>query len=153
MSALKTLLGAAAVATVMMASGAQATVLASENFESYSPTVHGDGVYDLNFTGFNHGFHPTDGTVDLIGTPNAWNLSGASNYIDLDGSTNDGAIFRSDEFTFNAGDTITLTFSLAGNQRGGTDQWDFGFQTTGGNIDFTNIVVTGTGISGLGSSA
>jgi hypothetical protein len=151
MTALKILLGAAAAAT--LASGAHATVLASENFESYSPTVHGDGVYDLNFNSFTQGFHPTDGTVDLIGTPNAWALSGASNFIDLDGSTGNGAIFRSDAFTFNAGDTITLSFSLAGNQRGGTDQWDFGFQTTGGNIDFTNIVLSGPGISGLGSSA
>ncbi len=152
MSALKILIAAAAAAT-LAASGAHATVLASENFETYTPTDHGGLAYDLNFTGFNRGFHPTDGTVDLIGTPNAWGLTGQSNFIDLDGSTNDGAIFRSDVFTFKAGDTVTLSFTLAGNQRGGTDQWDFGFQTDGGNIDFNNITVSGPSISGLPLSA
>jgi hypothetical protein len=138
----KTLLGAV-VATAIMASGAHATTIAFENFKSYSPTVHGDGVYDLNFNSFTHGFHPTDGTVDLIGTPNPFNLSGSSNYIDLDGSTNDGAIFRSNAFNFVTGDKITLSFDLAGNKRGGTDQWDCGFQTEAGNIAFNSIIRTG----------
>src|SRR4051812_21818799 len=110
MSAFKVLLGAAAAATLMMASSAQATIIASEDFESYTPTVHGDGAYDLNYTAFNHGFHVEGGTVDLIGTPNAWNLSGFHQYIDLDGSTNDGALLRSNVFAFSAGDVISFSF-------------------------------------------
>jgi hypothetical protein len=157
-TALKTLIATAALATAMIAgSAAQATttILLQDNFESYSPSKHGATFYDLNFTGFTSGLHAQGGTVDLIGTPNAWSLFGASNYIDLDGSTRDGATLRTDTFTFAAGDVVTLSFQLAGSQRRGhgSEQWNFGFQTTGGNISFLNIQQVGPLQVGAGSSA
>ena len=158
MTALKTLIATAALATAMIAgSAAQATttVLLQDDFESYHPSQHGVNFYDLDFTAFTSGLHAQDGTVDLIGTPNAWALYGASNYVDLDGSSHNGATLRTDTFTFEAGDVITLSFQLAGSQRrgAGTEQWDFGFQTTGRNISFLNIQQVGPLQLGPGGSA
>jgi len=154
MRALKTLLATAALATAMLASTAQAVVLFSDNFEELSPTVHANGQYDTNFTAFTTGLHVEDGTVDLIGPGNPWALTGATNFVDLDGSTRNGGILRTDAFAFNAGDVITFEFDLAGNQRHGTDQWDFGFQTAdSNNIQFLNIVRTGLLELGPGPSA
>ena len=158
MTALKTLIATATLATAMIASSAAqatTTILLQDNFESYSPSQHGATFYDLNFTGFTSGLHAQGGTVDLIGSPNAWSLVGASNFVDLDGSTRDGATLRTDAFTFAAGDVVTLSFTLAGSQRpsGGSEQWNFGFQTTGGDINFLNIQQVGPLQVGAGGSA
>lgn len=142
------------VATATMtASAAHAVVLLSDNFEELSPTVHVDGAYDRNFSAFTSGLHVEGGTVDLIGLGNPWSLTGATNFVDLDGSTHDGGLLRTDVFTFDAGDVITFEFDLAGNQRRRTDQWDFGFQTAGGDISFLNIIRTGSLQLGPGPTA
>lgn len=156
MSALKLLVGAAA-ATLLMTSAAQAAVVLFDGFESYAVTDNGGGnFYDLNFNAFTSGLNVEDGTVDLIGTPNGFSLSGngSSQFVDLDGSTNNGGILRTNAFAFTAGQQVTLEFDLAGNMRGGTDEWDYGFQTSGGNISFLNIQAfnaPGAGLNSLGN--
>jgi hypothetical protein len=146
MSALKVLLGAAAAATLMMASAAQAAVLVYDDFEGYNNATI------LNFTAFND-LTVVGGTVDLIGTPNVHQLQTGydSGFVDLDGSTNNGGALYTDVFSFAAGARVTLEFELAGNQRGGTDDWNYGFETAGGNITFLDVDILNAPTSGLHS--
>jgi hypothetical protein len=93
------------------------------------------------------------GTVDLIGSPNQWGLSTGyeSGFVDLDGSTGDGGALFTDVLAFDAGDRVTLEFELAGNQRGNVDDWNYGFETAGGNITFINVKILNAPTSGLHS--
>ena len=62
------------------------------------------------------------GTVDIIGEGTSWDFwpgQGDGYYIDLDGSTKAaGWLVTQNAFLFQAGYTYTLTFDLAGSQRG-----------------------------------
>jgi len=149
-------LAACAAALALIAGApAQATILIYDDFDGYNPTQHSDGKYDLDFHGFSD-LTVADGSVDLIGTPNAWNLTGNNAYVDLDGTSSppNGGLLRTQSFTFNAGDFIELSIIVAGNQRGGSDQWEFGFQsdnpfgyTTAQTAGSLNVLpsLTGTG--------
>ena len=63
----------------------------------------------------------TDGTVDLIksGDFGIGCKGGTGSCVDLDGSTSNAGLTSSNSFTAAAGQKATLSFSLAGNQRGG----------------------------------
>jgi hypothetical protein len=145
-------------ATVSQASYA-ATVL-TDNFNASVPD-------QLNWTGdgvFNSTSPP--GSVDLIGQGGAFNfIPGHGSYVDLDGTTGSGnnpAGQLTSALSFGAG-TYTLTFDLAGNQRGAASQttqvnlgadlvstillasgdgfstYSFTFTTAGGNLRFTEL--------------
>jgi hypothetical protein len=91
----------------------------------------------LNYTSFtNWGVTTvsgrTNGSVDVVGTPNPYGITcagGSGSCVDLDGSTSvSGTIFSLSSFAFAAGQLITLSFDLSGNQRNaGIDGFFTGF--------------------------
>lgn len=105
--------------TVAVSAGLAAagpTVIFHDNFDSEN-----GGVGELNYTGFAN-WTVSSGTVDLIGNGFHDFLPGNGLYVDLDGSTHDaGVLAQSTPMTFEAGKTYSLTFNIAGNQRGGQD--------------------------------
>jgi Glycosyl hydrolase family 9/FG-GAP-like repeat len=88
--------------------------LLSDNFNTEN---NGFGLYNYNQL---TNWTVTDGTVDLLGTGFQQDLiPGNGLYLDLDGTTNNaGRIESKSTFSFNAGDQVTLSFYLAGSQRG-----------------------------------
>lgn len=97
-----------------LAAPASATVIFSESFDTSLPSS------SLNAT--IPGWATSAGTVDYIKSGNFGIncLGGVGGCVDLDGSTNSGALFVSDaSFGMLAGNTYELTFWLSGNQRGG----------------------------------
>jgi Glycosyl hydrolase family 9/FG-GAP-like repeat len=88
--------------------------LLSDNFNTENT---GFGLY--NFNQLNN-WTVIDGTVDLLGTGFEQDLiPGNGLYLDLDGTSNNaGRIESKSTFSFNAGDQVTLSFYLAGSQRG-----------------------------------
>jgi hypothetical protein len=144
-------------AALAATSAAEATVLASNNFDAEN-----GGASALNYTGFSNltVAGPAGATVDLIRQP-AFGLAcagGSGSCVDLDGSTGVGGTLDTAFFAFNAGDTLTLKFDLSGNQRDATTDGFFaGFnfggltQVTGGHFgggfgDVTFGSGVGTGI-------
>ena len=98
-------------ATLLVAGRADASLLFSDNFDGEA--------YELNATLDN--WTVTGGTVDLIGSGTPFDfgaLAGNGKYVDLDGSSFDAGIATSSSFLFANGTTYTLSFDLAGNQRG-----------------------------------
>lgn len=115
---LKSALIVAVVASAFSVS-AQATTIFSDNFDSYTPTV-------LDWTPpTESGWKVTAGSVDLIGTtktdPIFDFLPNNGSYIDLDGISSGGQSVSglfANSVNLNAGTTYTLSFDLAGSQRG-----------------------------------
>jgi hypothetical protein len=117
----KFLLAGVSAAVALVAGNASATILLSDNFDAGSP--HAD---QLNWTGdatFNVTSPPS--SVDLIGAGGSFDfIPGHGGYIDLDGSSgigNDPAGQLTSVATFGPG-TYTVSFDLAGNQRGASSQ-------------------------------
>lgn len=102
--------GFAAALTVLVAGGAQAAIVFSDNFNA----EHG-GVGALNYTGFTN-WDVTSGSVDLIGNGYYDFLPGNGLYVDMNGSTGQGGTIAT-KTTFAPG-AYTLTFDFAGSQRG-----------------------------------
>lgn len=103
---------------------ANATSVLTDNFDSEA-----GGGSVLNYAGYTN-FDVLDGTVDQIhsGYAGISCVGGAGGCVDLDGSTRNGGTMRTkSSFGFNAGDIVTLSFDLSGNQRGGSDEFSFGF--------------------------
>jgi len=97
---------------VFGSSFAQAAPVFSDNFDSYSGQLNwpGDG-----------GWTVANGTVDLIPVNGQFDfLPGNGNYVDLDGSTGAAGYFSNTVSLF-AGNTYTLTFSLAGSNTSSTE--------------------------------
>lgn len=113
---------AAAMLVASLSSHAAVTIL-SDNFDADKTTN--------NATRFVHGWTVTDGTVDVDGTGFVHNeMPGNGHYVDLDGSTKRAGVL-SNSFTAGAGGIYTLSFDLAGNQRGwGSDTVEVIFGTT-----------------------
>jgi Ca2+-binding RTX toxin-like protein len=95
------------------------SVLLVDNFNAEN---NGNGSYRYNQLAK---WNVVDGTIDLIGTGFEQDLlPGNGLYLDLDGTAlagapkNAGKIESKDTFSFSAGDLVTLSFSLAGSQRG-----------------------------------
>lgn len=101
----------AAALAFAMPSGA--TIVFSDNFDA-------EGATALNYAGFAK-WDVTDGTVDLIGTPNGFGITcagGAGSCVDLDGSSGDAGIMTTkDSWTVGTQDLVTIGFSISGNQR------------------------------------
>ena len=113
---------AAAMLGASLSSHAAVTIL-SDNFDADKTTN--------NATRFVHGWTVSDGTVDVDGTGFVHNeMPGNGHYVDLDGSTKRAGVL-SNSFTAGAGGIYTLSFDLAGNQRGwGSDTVEVMFGTT-----------------------
>ena len=99
----------------------QAITVFSDNFDT--------DALGLNKTTFNGGWTVTSGTVDLIGQGGVFDfLPGNGRYVDLDGSTSFSGSFDN-QVPFSALTTYTLSFDLAGSQRGDTNVVDVIFGT------------------------
>ncbi len=133
---------AVTVSVLALSSAAHAAGV-SDNFEGYANQT------TLNFTGFTD-LTVSSGSVDLIGTPNVYGLSTpyGKGFVDLDGTTSAGGTLRTATFSFTAGETVSLQFDISGNQRGGADDFSYGFETAGSNIAFNNIAILNPGFFG-----
>lgn len=121
---------AAAAASVFSVSATAATVF-SDNFDSYAPL-------QLNWTPPGaSGWSVTDGTVDLIGPGLFDLLPGNGNYIDLDGSSANSGLF-SNSVNLTGGITYTLSFDLAGSQRGTSETVDVSFGSTNASFSLNS---------------
>jgi hypothetical protein len=88
------------------ASPASAAVVFSDNFDANLPALNATPA----------GWTATNGTVDIVGTPNPYGINCVSgNCVDLDGSTGDAGVLASNT-TFGPGNFV-LSFDLSGNQR------------------------------------
>jgi len=119
---LRQLLAAAAIVTASASSHAAVTVF-TDNFDA-------DATRN-NATSFVMGWTVTNGTVDLDGQGFVHNeLPGNGHYVDLDGSTLRAGVL-SNSINVNGGQTYTMSFAIAGNQRNwGSDTVDVSFGTT-----------------------
>lgn len=133
---------AVSVVAMALASAApsQAAVVLFDNFDGEN-----GGASTLNYAGFAN-FTVSGGTVDIIGNGGfgIGCAGGAGSCVDLDGSTGNGATLTTTSFySFNAGDLVTLSILLSGNQRGGAaDEFSFGFNTSVATA-FNNVIITG----------
>ena len=107
-------LGVLVVFACLSAGSAQAAPIFSDNFNGEN-----GGVGALNYAGFSN-FAISGGTVDLIGNGYFDFFPGNGLYVDLDGSTAHAGLMSADPLSLGAGD-YTLSFDLAGSQRGDTN--------------------------------
>jgi hypothetical protein len=155
------LVGVCAVAlAALAASKAGAAVIFTDNFDAEPVPAAGWVPNDNSFAHFT----VSQGAVDLLGPTNPFGLTGVGNFVDLDGSTMHGGFLQTiQQFSYNAGDTVTASFRVGGNQRGGTDGLLGGFVFAGPH-DVTNVTTTGftstqtpglelLGLASLGSTA
>lgn len=128
---------AVAAATLFVSSAAGAVTLYSNNFDAEN-----GGNTQLNYgtaIGSFNGLTVSNGTVDLIkNLAFAIDCAGGSgSCVDLDGST---PTLRAGElstgfYNFNAGDSVTFSFDLSGNQRvRGSDNFYAGFTFGGATL-------------------
>jgi len=131
---------ACAAALVALGPGKAAAAVFSDNFDAEPVPTPPGWVPDYNSFA---NFFVEDGTVDLLGPANPFLLTGTGNFVDLDGSTNNGGILETiPQFNFSAGSTVTLNILAAGNERGGTDTLFAGFRFfTPRNVD--NVMLSG----------
>ncbi|WP_343732553.1 PEP-CTERM sorting domain-containing protein [Duganella sp.] len=112
----------AIAAALLGATAAQAATVFSDDFNADT-----DALNAFTFMG---GWSVTNGTVDIIGPTGGFDLiPGNGYYIDLDGSSGDAGVF-SNSVSVMAGTSYTLSFSLAGNHRGGSDSVTVNFGTS-----------------------
>ncbi|MHC5724998.1 MAG: PEP-CTERM sorting domain-containing protein [Nostoc sp.] len=106
-----TALTAIGFASTNSAIAASVTTLLDDSFDQENSTAFN---YD-NFANWN----VINGSVDLIGSVGFYDFLPANGlYVDLDGSTGQAGTLQSKKtFNFQAGDTVNLSFQLAGNQR------------------------------------
>lgn len=80
----------------------------------------------------------SDGSVDVIGDPSFFNfLPGNGRYVDLDGSTGNSGVLKK-AFNLTAGTLYTVSFDLAGSQRGSNENVTVNFGTSTNNWSFTS---------------
>ena len=106
---------AVALASLLVATTAQAQVLLSDSFTGLN-----GGNSQLNYTAFPN-WTVLAGTVDLIksGDFGITCAGGTGSCVDMDGSRSAAGTIGTQTFFFGAGETFTLSFDLSGNQRGG----------------------------------
>jgi hypothetical protein len=130
----------ALAASVALAAPASAATVFSDGFET---DAAGTGKTALNNWTVYFG-----NTVDVVAASNVFGITVGSpasgNVIDIDGTPGPGGIRTIQNFAFNAGDLVTLTFDVGGAQRGSvSDNFGAGFfvdPTLASNI-------TGTGLT------
>src|SRR3954464_3459944 len=88
------------------------------------------------------------GTVDLLAAGNPFGLTnsgttGSTHFVDLDGTSTQGGFLETiQQFNYTAGQTVTLSVDVGGNQRSGTDGLFAGFRFFG-TRDISNVSFTG----------
>jgi hypothetical protein len=147
---MRRLLGVCAAALVALgASEAGAAVLFSDNFDSDFTKSTGWFANDDSLANFS----VISGSVDLISSTNMFGLTGSGKFVDLDGTSGHGGTLQTTgQFSYAAGDTVTLDIRASGNQRfGGPDGLFAGFEFADGS-SFTDLMTTGfTSTSNLGN--
>ncbi len=115
----------ALAASAAFVAPAQAANVFTDNFDAEN-----GGASQFNYSGFAN-FSVT-GQVDIIAHGSFFNCPGPGSCVDLDGTSGPGRLTSLSSFSFNAGDTIRLSYELSGNQRvGGSDGWFSGFTFAG----------------------
>lgn len=116
---------------------AAAGVVLFDDFDAES-----GGATSGNYGGFAN-FDVSNGTVDLIGTPNLGIACKTGSCVDLDGTANDGAMLTTkNAYSVLTGERIVLSFDVSGSQRGtARDNFDFGFMVVGDAILFTDTEI------------
>ena len=140
---MRRMLGLLVVLVGLAAGRVDAAVIFSDNFDGEN-----GGVADastLNYTVFAN-FTVSNGSVDLIGNGYFDFLPGNGLYIDLDGSTGDAGVLTESPALALAAGSYTLSFDLAGNQRGGTDSI---LVKVFGSLDPNYITAIGTFAAGF----
>lgn len=102
------------LSTALFSVSVSAGVIFQDDFDSELAS----GVSQTNYADFKK-WTVTDGTVDLLATPNSWNLTcagGVGKCVDLDGSNKTAGTLQSIALTLDPG-TYTLSFDISGNQR------------------------------------
>ncbi|HZV18639.1 MAG TPA: PEPxxWA-CTERM sorting domain-containing protein [Sphingobium sp.] len=101
-------------AVVLMATAPAHAATFFDSFDSEN-----GGLSALNYTGFAN--FTTSGQVDLVRSGD-YGITCSGSCVDLDGTPGAGTLI-SNMFSYNAGDTVTLSFDLGGSQRvaNGTD--------------------------------
>jgi len=74
------------------------------------------------------------GSVDVIGTGFFDLQPGHGNYLDLDGTTGLAVLMSAGPFSLNGGTSYTLSFLLAGSQRGDTNTVTYGIDFNGDSV-------------------
>jgi hypothetical protein len=127
--------GSLLLAASCLSTASQATNVLSDNFDSEN-----GGVTALQYTNFTN-FDVTGTGVDLVKTPDYGIIcaGGSGSCVDLSGTPGPGGLISKLSYAFSAGDLVTLTFDISGNQRtgAGDDQFDAGFNLTGTVHDYT----------------
>jgi hypothetical protein len=121
-----------AIAALAAAGTANATVLFSDNFDSYPAA--------LTVTSLGSNWAVT-GNVDVVDQVNPFGIGVClGRCVDLDGTTGPGQLL-SKPIAVGAGTPILISFDLSGNQRGGADDV-FNFEATfdNGNAVFFQVV-------------
>ncbi len=116
---LKTFLGAVAATSLLATALSAALVGPADASVLFSDGFAGDsaGVNKLNFTGFSN--WTVAGNVDLVNQANPYGITCGGACVDLAGTPGVGAI-TSKAISFTAGETVTVDFTLSGNQRNGS---------------------------------
>ena len=130
---MKTLLLFAALVALPITS--QAVTVFSDDFNT--------DATGLNQTVFNGGWTVLSGSVDVIGNGFYDFFPSNGNYIDLDGSTTLSGSFDN-QIPLGATTEYTLTFDLAGSQRGDTNTVDVIFGTTSASYTLASTDVFST---------
>ena len=130
---MKTLLLFAALVALPITS--QAVTVFSDDFNT--------DATGLNQTVFNGGWTVLSGSVDVIGNGFFDFFPSNGNYIDLDGTTTLSGSFDN-QIPLGATTEYTLTFDLAGSQRGDTNTVDVIFGTTSASYTLASTDVFST---------
>jgi len=140
------LVGVCAAALVALgASSAGAAVVFTDNFGA--EVVPNPPNWIPNDPTF-HNFFVNGGTVDLLAAGNPFGLTdsgttGSDKFVDLDGTSTQGGILETiQQFNYTAGETVSLTVDVGGNERFGTDGMFAGFRFFG-TRDISNVTFSG----------
>ncbi len=143
---MRKLLASVALAAALSSGAAKASVVLSDNFDG----EHG-GTSALNYAGFAN--WDVTGKVDLVRQADYGINCVTGSCVDLDGTTGPGKITTKSSYSFNVGDTVTLTWALSGNQRGGgADNFLAGF-VFGGATQTDNVTFFGTNFGSFNGSS
>jgi len=112
-----------AAAALLAVTGAQAVEIFSDDFDA---AIEGLSIVPTGWT-------VTDGTVDVVGTVFPL-CEGTGLCVDLDGSSGDAGVL-SRNFNLQGGVLYTLSFDVAGSQRGSVDDVEVRFGSAVLNLD------------------
>jgi hypothetical protein len=156
---MKTRIIAGLIAGLAISSNAFAATVFYQGFNDNSLLSLGNGGLAITSLPVTTGL-TVSGNIDVVASPNGYGIpQPTSNFVDLDGTTGPGKLTSNQSYAYNAGDTITLSFFLGGNERGyPSDVFNLAF-TSGPILLASNISGTGyfsgslAGLFGSGSQS